>query len=82
MLASQGAAGPRYDQYTFVESDSSRVADVKALLKKFPNVNVQSFDIERDLVLQNITKKYDVVVINMVSAIADIDAALKNAWCC
>lgn len=56
------------------------MADVKALLKKFPNVNVQSFDIERDLVLQNITKKYDVVVINnMMPAIADINAALKNA---
>jgi acyl transferase domain-containing protein len=79
-LASQGAAGPRYDLYTFVETDSSRVADVKALLKEYPNVNVQSFDIERDLAMQHITKKYDVVIINnMGLANADVDFAIKNA---
>jgi NADPH:quinone reductase-like Zn-dependent oxidoreductase/ubiquinone/menaquinone biosynthesis C-methylase UbiE len=80
-LSGKNRAGPRYGQYTFTESDASRIDHIKALLKMFPNVDVQTLDIEQDLAKQNFkVEKYDVILINdMLRTVSSIDLALKNA---
>jgi NADPH:quinone reductase-like Zn-dependent oxidoreductase/malonyl CoA-acyl carrier protein transacylase len=73
----------RYSQYTFAVSDTSRLDEVKASLKekKYPSVDVQTSDIERDLATQSVgLKKYDVIIINeMLPVVSNIDVALQNA---
>ncbi|EHK97083.1 putative Lovastatin nonaketide synthase [Glarea lozoyensis 74030] len=80
-LSGQHGAGSRYGKYTLAQSDPSSTDTTKALVKKFPNLEVSTLDFQQESTESPVnTGKYDVVLVpDILFPALDIGLVLQHA---